>query len=299
MTVQTQNPVVAEFFDQDTNTFSYVVSDQETGACAVIDSVWNLDYASGSLSTYCADNILGYIESQGLTVEWIIETHVHADHISASEYIKANAGGKIAIGKDIVQVQNNFAGIYNLQEEFSRDGSQFDYLFEHGEKYSIGNVSAKAIHTPGHTPACMTHLVGDCAFVGDTLFMPDQGTARADFPGGSASELYESIDKILSLPDSTKLYMCHDYSEVQPEREFVTTVAQEREHNIHVRQGISKSAFVKMREERDATLDMPRYILPAIQINMRAGHLPAPESNGLSFLKIPLNAFSTGGDDGD
>lgn len=284
-------PKVAEFFDEDTNTFSYVVSDPSTNSCAVIDSVWNLDYASGGLTTYSADNIIAYIESNDLDVVWIIETHVHADHISAASYIKKALGGKIAISAKIGVVQETFAKVFNVDKDFPCDGSQFDYLFEDNEAYKIGNLEAIALLTPGHTPACMTHLIGDSAFVGDTLFMPAGGTARADFPGGSASELYDSIQKILALPDATKLFMCHDYSPERPDLAFESSVIEESEFNIHVNSEVAKNKFVEMREARDQTLDMPRYILPSLQINMRAGHLPEPEANGLSYLKIPINAF--------
>jgi glyoxylase-like metal-dependent hydrolase (beta-lactamase superfamily II) len=284
-------PKVAEFFDQDTNTFSYVVSDPSSNACAVIDSVWNLDYASGGLTSYSADNILGYIESRDLELEWIIETHVHADHISAASYIKESVGGKSAISAEINKVQQTFANVFNEGPDFLGDGSPFDHLFEDKERYKIGNLEAVALTTPGHTPACMTHVIGDAAFVGDTLFMPESGTARADFPGGSAGQLYESIQKILALPDETKLFMCHDYSVEHPDLEFESSVLEQRESNIHVNSKITKSEFVVTREARDKTLDMPRYILPSLQINMYAGHLPEPEGNGLSYLKIPINAF--------
>lgn len=284
-------PKVAEFFDEDTNTFSYVVSDPSTNSCAVIDSVWNLDYASGGLTSYSADNIIGYIESNDLDVVWIIETHVHADHISAASYIKNALGGEIAISAKIGVVQETFAKVFNEDKDFPCDGSQFDYLFEDNEAYKIGNLEAIALHTPGHTPACMTHLIGDAAFVGDTLFMPAGGTARADFPGGSASELYDSIQKILALPDATRLFMCHDYSPERPDLAFESSVTEESEFNIHVNTEVAKNKFVEMREARDQTLGMPRYILPSLQVNMRAGHLPEPEANGLSYLKIPINAF--------
>ncbi len=284
-------PEVAEFFDEDTHTFSYVVCDPTSSSCAIIDSVWNLDYASGGLNSYSADNIIGYIESNDLDVEWIIETHVHADHVSAASYIKNALGGKIAISAEISVVQETFAKVFNEDKDFPCDGSQFDYLFEDNEAYKIGNLEAIALHTPGHTPACMTHLIGDAAFVGDTIFMPLGGTARADFPGGSANHLYDSIQKILSLPGETRLFMCHDYSPERPDLAFESSVIEESEFNIHVNSKVAKNKFVEMREARDQTLDMPRYILPSLQINMRAGHLPDPEDNGLSYLKIPINAF--------
>lgn len=284
-------PVVAEFFDQDTNTFSYVVSDPSSNACAIIDSVLNFDYASGTISYESAGNILGYLETENLVPEWIIETHVHADHISAASYIKDKVGGKISIGSSIVIVQETFGTVFNLSTDFARDGSQFDYLFDENEGYKIGNLEAIAISTPGHTPACMTHLIGDAAFVGDTIFMPNAGTARSDFPGGNAGDLYDSIQAIFSLPEATRLFMCHDYSEEHPEGEFETSINEERTHNIHINGTVSKDSYVAMRNARDKTLAMPRYILPSLQINMCAGHLPDPESNGLSYLKIPLNAF--------
>jgi len=286
------SPIVVQFFDQDTSTFSYVVSDPDSNCCAVIDSVWNLDYASGTLSSESADRIIKHIQSHKLSVEWIIETHVHADHISASSYIKNLLGGKIAISENISQVQKTFAKVFNEESGFPCDGSQFDYLFSDDEHYLIGNLQAQAVSTPGHTPACMTHLIGDAAFVGDTLFMPEKGTARADFPGGSAVNLYQSIQKILAFADETRLFMCHDYSDQHPELAFETSVIDQRNRNIHINSNVSEESFVLMREARDATLAMPRYILPSLQINMRAGQLPKPQSNGLSYLKIPLNAFA-------
>jgi glyoxylase-like metal-dependent hydrolase (beta-lactamase superfamily II) len=285
-------PIVAQFFDQDTNTFSYVVSDPNSAYCAVIDSVWNLDYASGTLSSQSADKIIDYIKAENLKLEWIIETHVHADHISAACYIKNILGGKIAISENISTVQKAFAKVFNEDPGFPCDGSQFDHLFKSGEHYRIGTIEAQAVYTPGHTPACMTHLIGDAAFVGDTLFMPESGTARADFPGGSAVSLYQSIKKILAFADETRLFMCHDYSVVAPELAFETSVLDQRNRNIHVNSNVSEENFVAMREARDSTLGMPRYILPSLQINMRAGRLPEPQSNGLSYLKIPINAFS-------
>ena len=285
-------PIVTHFFDQDTNTFSYVVSDPVTRSCAIIDCVWNLDYASGSLSSESADNIIDYIESQNLVLEWIIETHVHADHVSAAFYIKGVLGGKIAISENISKVQETFTKMFYEGSDFACDGSQFDHLFSDGEHYLIGSLEAQAIATPGHTPACMTHLIGDAGFVGDTLFMPEAGTARADFPGGSASSLYQSIQKILALPDQTRLFMCHDYSVDRPDLAFETSAVDERHRNIHVNSNVSEQDFVAMREARDKTLSMPRYILPSLQINMMAGRLPKPQNNGLSYLRIPLNAFS-------
>lgn len=284
-------PLVKHFFDEDTNTFAYVVIDATTKQCAIIDSVMEFDYASGSTSLELADRMIEFVKSEGLTVEWLIETHVHADHLSAAPYIQEKLGGKLGIGEHIITVQNTFGKVFNEGTEFQRDGSQFDHLFKDNEQYFVGNIECKAIHTPGHTPACMTHVIGNAAFVGDTLFMPDAGTARCDFPGGSAAQLYDSIRKILTLPSETRIFMCHDYAPDGREIEFETSVAQERANNIHVGEGRSKEEFVKMREARDATLDMPRLILPALQVNMRAGHLPEPEDNGCTYLKIPVNAF--------
>lgn len=284
-------PEVASFFDKDTNTFSYVVKDPTSASCAIVDSVLDFDYASGSITYDGANSIIAFVESHKLKVEWIIETHVHADHLSAAPYIQERLGGKLGIGKHITTVQETFGKIFNEGTTFQRDGSQFDYLFEDGDTYTVGAVQCVAIHTPGHTPACMTHVMGDAAFVGDTLFMPDAGTARADFPGGDASILFDSIQKILAYPPETRIFMCHDYCPNGRELEYMTTVAEQREKNIHVNTDMNKSAFVKMRNDRDATLDMPRLILPSLQINMRAGHFPEPENNGTTFLKIPLNAF--------
>lgn len=284
-------PTIAPFFDEDSSTFSYVVSDPESSACAVIDSVLDFDYPSGSINYTGADNIIQYIKEHQLNVEWLIETHVHADHLSAAPYIQEKLGGKLAIGEHVITVQNTFGKIFNEGTEFERDGSQFDHLFSDGEQYKIGNLEAKAIHTPGHTPACMVHVIGDAAFVGDTIFMPDGGTARADFPGGSADTLFESIQKVLSLPPETRLFMCHDYQPDGRELEYQTDVKAEIENNIHVGKNISKQEFVTMREKRDKTLGMPRLILPSLQVNMRAGHFPEPEDNDTIYLKIPVNAF--------
>lgn len=283
--------LVTKFFEEDSSTFSYVVQDPESNACAVIDSALNFDYASGTISYSCADEIIHFIESKGLTLEWLIETHVHADHLSAAPYIQKRLGGKLGIGEHITTVQETFGKVFNEGTEFQRDGSQFDHLFADGEEYKLGGMSCKAIHTPGHTPACMTHVLGDAAFVGDTLFMPDAGTARCDFPGGSAEILYASVQRILSLPEQTRVFMCHDYKPNGRELRYETTVAEEKRFNIHVGEGIAQETFVKMREARDETLAMPRLILPSLQVNMKAGHLPSEESNGVSYLKIPLNAF--------
>lgn len=284
-------PEVFPFFDKDTATFSYVVKDPDSKACAVVDAVMDIDYPSGTISLRGADKIIDFIKRNGLTVEWLIETHVHADHLSAAPYIQQQTGGKLAIGERITVVQEVFGKVFNAGTEFKRDGSQFDHLFKDGERYKVGTLDAQAIHTPGHTPACMTHVIGDAAFVGDTLFMPDQGTARADFPGGNARTLYHSIMKVLSLPDTTRLFMCHDYPDKR-EVEYETTVAAEKAGNIHVQTGISEDTFVTRREARDATLAMPRLILPSLQVNMRAGHMPPADDNGMVYLKLPVNAFS-------
>lgn len=284
-------PEVTGFFDPDTNTISYVVKDPASPACAVIDSVLDLDYAAGRLATSSADRIVAFVRGHGLTVEWLIETHVHADHLSAAPYLQRELGGRIGIGAQITVVQDTFGKVFNEGTEFRRDGSQFDHLFEDGDRYAIGRLEGQALHTPGHTPACMTHVIGDAAFVGDTLFMPDGGTARADFPGGDAHVLYRSIQKVLSLPDETRLFMCHDYAPGGREVRYETTVAEERVHNIHVHEGVSEAAFVALRTARDATLGMPRLILPSLQVNMKAGQLPAPEANGKRFLKVPLDTL--------
>ncbi len=283
-------PDVKAFFDRETETFSYVVKDPDSPSCAIVDSVTNLEYASGTITHEGADEIIAWIRDHDLVLEWIIETHVHADHLTAAPYIKEKLGGKIGIGKNVTVVQKVFAGIFNAGDEFKCDGSQFDELFSDGDSYQIGSMTAHVMHTPGHTPACMTHVIGDAAFVGDTLFMPDVGTARADFPGGDATTLYESIGKVLSLPDETRLFMCHDYPESR-EVACVTTVADEKSSNIHVHTGVTQSQFVEMRQTRDATLAMPHLILPSLQINMRAGHYPPEENNGMVYLKIPVNAF--------
>lgn len=284
-------PVVAPFFDKETNTFSYVVKDPSSTSCAIVDSVLDFDYASGSTSYKGADAIIDYIKKHNLKLEWLIETHVHADHLSAAPYIQEKLGGKLGIGEQILIVQETFGTIFNEGSEFKRDGSQFDKLFKDDESYTVGNLECRAIHTPGHTPACMTHVMGDAAFVGDTLFMPDAGTARADFPGGSAEVLYDSIQRIMSLPGDTRIFMCHDYCPNERELEYLTTVDQQRADNIHVKAGISKSTFVQMREARDRTLGMPHLILPSLQVNMRGGRFPDPEGNGRVYLKVPINAF--------
>lgn len=290
MSNNTLKPEVFAFFDKDTWTFSYVVKDPTSDACAVVDSVMDINYPSGTISFNGADKIIDFIRKHKLKLEWLIETHVHADHMSAAPYIQEKLGGKLGIGDRITVVQETFGKVFNAGTEFERDGSQFDHLFQDGEHYKLGNVECQALHTPGHTPACMTHVMGDAAFVGDTIFMPDQGTARADFPGGNAATLFQSIQRLYELPDSTRLFMCHDYPEDR-EVEYETTVAAEKAGNRHVSQGVTEADFVKWREARDATLEMPRLILPSLQVNMRAGHLPPAEDNGLAYLKIPLNAF--------
>ena len=282
-------PEVQAFFDEATNTISYVVKDPNSNACAVIDSVMDIDYAAGRITYEHADQMIDYIRKNGLELEWIIETHVHADHLSAAPYIQQQLGGKIGIGENITIVQDVFGKIFNEGTEWKRDGSEFDKLFKDGDTYQIGTMKAVAMHTPGHTPACMTHVVGDAAFVGDTLFMPDGGSARADFPGGDAGQLYDSIQKILALPDETRLFMCHDYGPNGRDIQWETTVAEEREHNIHVGKGKTREDFIKFRTERDAQLAMPRLIIPSIQVNMKAGHLPEPDDSGTRMLKVPLN----------
>lgn len=284
-------PAVIAFFDEDSNTFSYVVRDPASAACAVVDSVLDMDYAAGRISTAGADRIIDYIRQHELELQWLIETHVHADHLSAAPYIQQALGGRIGIGERIVAVQDTFGKIFNAGTEFARDGSQFDQLFADGDEYRVGSIRCHAVATPGHTPACMTHVMGDAAFVGDTLFMPDSGTARADFPGGDARQLYRSIQRVLSLPAEVRLFMCHDYMPGGRAVAYETTVAAERAANIHVREGITEDDFVHMREARDATLDMPRLILPSLQVNMRAGKLPEQEDNGTVYLKVPINAL--------
>ncbi|MBA5779448.1 MBL fold metallo-hydrolase [Stappia sp. F7233] len=284
-------PEVTGFFDPATNTISYVVKDPASKSCAIVDSVMDIDYAAGRISYQHADEIIEFVRRNDLKVEWLIETHVHADHLSAAPYIQQKVGGKLGIGRNITIVQNTFGKIFNEGTEFQRDGSQFDRLFDDGDTYKVGSMECLAIHTPGHTPACVTHVMGDAAFVGDTLFMPDGGSARADFPGGDAGTLYDSIQKILSLPDETRLFMCHDYGPNGRDIQWETTVGDEKAHNIHVGGGKTKEEFVKFRTERDATLDMPKLIIPSLQVNMRAGELPPPDSDGKRYLKVPVNAL--------
>lgn len=284
-------PEIKAFFDPDTYTISYVVWDAATNAAAIIDSVLNYDPASGRTQTRSADELIRFVEDNALTVEWILETHVHADHLSAAPYLHERLGGTIGIGEHVKHVQGVFGDLFNAEDGFQRDGSQFGKLFTDGETFRIGSLEAEAIWTPGHTPACMVYHIGDAAFVGDTLFMPDFGTARCDFPGGDAHTLWQSIQKIFALPDETRLFMCHDYK--APGRDFYaweTTVGEEKAKNIHVKDGTDEQAFIKMRTERDAKLSMPTLILPSVQVNMRAGHMPEAEDNGTRYLKIPLNA---------
>ncbi|NNE87164.1 MAG: MBL fold metallo-hydrolase [Silicimonas sp.] len=283
-------PEVKAFFDPQTNTISYVVKDPNSTSCAVVDSVMDIDYAAGRITYEHADEIIAFIEKQGLTLEWLIETHVHADHLSAAPYIQSKLGGQIGIGDQITVVQDTFGKVFNEGTEFQRDGSQFDRLLAEGDTYKIGGLDAFVMHTPGHTPACMVHVIGDAAFVGDTLFMPDGGSARADFPGGDAGELYDSIQKVLALPDEMRLFMCHDYGPGGRAIAWETTVAEQKAENIHVGQGKSREEFITFREARDATLDVPKLILPSLQVNMRAGEVPKTE-DGKPMLKVPVNAI--------
>lgn len=283
-------PDVQGFFDEATNTISYIVQDPSSKSCAIIDSVMDIDYAAGRITYDHADQLIAYVESNKLELEWIIETHVHADHLSAAPYIQQKLGGKIGVGDQIMVVQETFGKIFNEGTEFQRDGSQFDALFKDGDTYTIGNMDVFAIYTPGHTPACMVHVIGNAAFVGDTLFMPDGGSARADFPGGDAATLYDSIMKVLALPDDMRLFMCHDYGPNGRDIAWETTVAEEKAHNIHVGGDKTKEDFVKFRTERDATLAVPKLIIPSLQINMRAGVIPS-DKDGKPMLKVPINGL--------
>ena len=286
------SPIVRSFFDDATKNISHVVTDPETGQCAIIDPLLNYDQASGRTSTTSADAIVAYIKEAGLSVDWIIDTHIHADHLSAAQYLKAKLGGRLGIGEKISEVQAVFGRLFNADADFRFDGGQFDQLFSDGERYQIGNIKAQAIHTPGHTPACMTHLIGDAAFVGDTLFMPDYGTARCDFPGGDAGELYHSIKRIFELPKETRVFLNHDY--LPPSRSdyrWQSSVGEQRKNNIHVRDGSEEHEFVAMRNKRDKLLSTPKLMIPAVQVNMRAGEFPPPESNGIRYLKIPLDTL--------
>ena len=282
---------VKAFFDPATWTVTYVVFDAPGGHCALVDSVLDYDPKSGRTRTDSANQLIAFVREQNLTVDWILETHAHADHLSAAPYLRKHLGGKIAIGGKITQVQNVFKGIFHLEPEFATNGSQFDHLFEDGDTFAIGTLQAQALSVPGHTPACMAYQVGDAVFVGDTLFMPDVGTARCDFPGGNAHTLYQSVRKLLSLPPETRLFMCHDYPPEGRAAQWECTVADQRARNIHVHDGVSEAEFVAMRTKRDAGLAMPVLILPSVQVNIRAGELPPPEANGVSYLKIPLNAL--------
>lgn len=284
-------PIVKSFFDADTWTVSHVVHEKEGGACAIIDAVLDYDARSGRTRTTSADKLAAFVQENKLQVAWILETHAHADHLSAAHYLRGKLGGKIAIGAAITQVQATFKRIFNLEPGFQADGSQFDRLLQDGETLAIGALQVRALSVPGHTPACMAYLIGDAVFVGDTLFMPDVGTARCDFPGGDASALYRSVRRLLSLPPETRLYMCHDYPPEGRSPVWETTVAEQRAKNIHVHDGVSEDEFVKMRTARDATLEMPTLILPSVQVNIRAGEMPPAEGNGVSYLKIPLNAL--------
>ena len=286
---------IESFFDEASSTFSHLVLDRETGQCALVDSVLDYDPKSGRTRTTGAERLVARVRELGAQVQWLLETHVHADHLSAAPWLQAQLGGQIAIGAQITTVQKTFGTLFNAEPGFARDGSQFDHLFRDGDTFAIGGLRATAMHTPGHTPACMTYLVEDgdarAAFVGDTLFMPDYGTARCDFPGGDAATLFRSVRRVLALPGDTQLYMCHDYRPGGRPLAHVSTVAEQRAANVHVHDGIAEADFVAMRQARDATLDMPVLILPSVQVNMRAGHLPPPEDNGISYLKIPLNAL--------
>ena len=286
-----KNFKIKGFFDEETSTISYVVYDITSKKCAVIDSVLDFDFSSGTIDYHNAEKIISFIEKMKLDLEWLIETHVHADHLSASPYIQKKLGGKIGISEKISDIQNIFGKTFNAGTEFQRDGSQFDRLFKDKDEYKIGNINCKVINTPGHTPACTAHVIGNSIFVGDTLFMPDLGSARADFPGGDARELYRSIRKILSYPDDTFIFVCHDYPPTSRKVEWVTTVGEQKKNNIHVKTSIEEDEFVKVREARDKTLSMPKLIIPSIQVNMRAGNLPPAEDNGEVFIKVPINTM--------
>lgn len=282
-------PDVTAFFDEPTNTISYVVKDPNSNSAAIIDSVLDYDQAAGRTDTSSADEIVAFAKEHDLNIEWILETHVHADHLSAAPYLQNELGGRIGIGEEITTVQDTFGKVFNAGTEFQRDGSQFDQLFREQDRFDIGSLSASVLHTPGHTPACLTYVIGDAAFVGDTLFMPDFGTARCDFPGGDAGQLYDSIQKVLSLPDETRLFMCHDYKAPgRDEFAWETTVAKQKSANLHIA-GKTREEFIEMRETRDAQLGMPKLIIPSIQVNMRAGNMPAEEDNGTSYIKVPIN----------
>jgi len=286
------NPQVEAFFDPATFTWSYVVSDPATKRCAIIDSVLDYDAAAGRTSTTSADRLIVHVREQGLVVDWLLETHVHADHLSAAPYLRQALGGQLGIGAQITRVQDTFGKLFNAGGEFATDGRQFDRLFADGDRFAIGSLEARVLHTPGHTPACVTYVIGDAAFIGDTLFMPDYGTARCDFPGGDARVLYRSIQQLFALPDETRLYLCHDYLPAgRSDYACMTTVAEQKAHNLHIHAGVGEDAFVAMRSARDATLKMPALILPSVQVNMRGGELPPAEDNGVRYLKIPLDVL--------
>jgi len=285
-------PAVRTFFDETTYTATHVVHDPASRRAAIIDSVLDFDPASGRTSTASAEQVAAHVRERGLTVDWILETHAHADHLSAAPWLKEQLGGTLVIGREILTVQDVFGGIFNEPASFARDGSQFDRLMRDGDCFAIGDIPAIALHVPGHTPACLAYVIGDAVFVGDTLFMPDYGTARADFPGGDARTLYRSIRRLMLLPDETRVFLCHDYKAPgRDEYVWETTIGAEREGNVHVREGVGEDAFAAMREARDATLDMPRLILPSVQVNMRGGRLPEPEDNGTRYLKLPLDTL--------
>ncbi len=286
------NPEVISFFDPDTFTGTHIVIDPQSNLCAIVDSVMDYTPANGRTSTASADKVIAEVQKRKLEVKYLIETHAHADHLSAAPYLQKKLGGQIVIGEHIDTVQQTFAKIFNAESNFATDGRQFDMLLSEGDTYEIGSLQGRVLHTPGHTPACTTHIIGDAAFVGDTLFMPDYGTARCDFPGGDAGTLYDSVQKIFALPEDTRIFLCHDYlPEGRTEYILETTVGDEKNNNIHIHQGVSREEFISMRNARDKTLDMPRLILPSVQVNMRAGHLPPEEDNGVSYLKIPVNAL--------
>ncbi len=288
LTTQTE---VSAFFDKSTNTVSYIVKDPDSMHCCIIDSVLDIDYAAGEISYKSADKLIEHVQNNQLTVDWIIESHVHADHLSAAPYLQEKLGGKLGIGEHITTVQNTFGKIFNEGTQFQRDGSQFDQLFKDGDTYSIGNVTATVLHTPGHTPACTTHIIGNAAFVGDTFFMPDGGTGRTDFPGGDARELYRSMKRVLTLPDAVRIFVCHDYGPNGREILWETTVGEERANNVHLKQCASEDEYVKLRESRDATLSAPKLIIPSLQVNMRAGVLPK-DDDGNVVLKVPINKLT-------
>lgn len=291
LAVPSERPVVRSFFDEATFTVSHVVRDPGSRACAIIDSVLDFDPVTGRTSTASADALVDHVKSEGLEAQWLLETHAHADHLSAAPYLQARLGGRMAIGREIIQVQKAFGKIFNEGSEFRRDGSQFDQLFDDGDRFSIGSLKASVLHVPGHTPACLAYVIGDAVFAGDTMFMPDYGTARCDFPGGDARALFRSIHRLTSLPDEARIFLCHDYKASPGRTEFAweTTIGAQRTGNIHIRDGVSEDEFVAMRTLRDATLGMPRLILPSVQVNMNGGRLPPPEDNGVRYLKLPID----------